>query len=71
MQIIIDAIPIMIQASVISIAYIMIGLIWMLIRQRLPEPIKYHNSIQVAAMLLLWPINMIVTAIWYIGNRYL
>jgi hypothetical protein len=71
MQIIIDAIPIMMQASVISIAYIMIGLIWMLIRQRLPEPIKYHNGIQVAAMLLLWPINMIVTAIWYIGNRYL
>jgi hypothetical protein len=72
MQIIIDAIPIMMQASVISIAYIMIGLIWMLIRQRLPEPIKYHyNGIQVAAMLLLWPINMIVTAIRYIGNRYL
>ena len=71
MQIIIDAIPIMIQASIIGIVYTMIGLIWMLIRQRIPEPIQYHNGIQVAAMLILWPAGMMVTAIQYIRNRYL
>ena len=69
MQIIIDAIPIMMQASIIAIAYITIGLIWMLARQRMPQPIRYHNSIQVAAMLILWPASMILTAIRYILNR--
>lgn len=69
MQIIIDAIPIMMQASIIAIAYIMIGLIWIIARQRMPQPVQYLNSIQVAAMLILWPASMILTAIRYILNR--
>ena len=70
MQIIIDAIPIMIQASIIGIAHIMIGLIWMLTRP-MPEPIQYHNGTQVAAMLILWPASMIITLIQHIRNGYL
>jgi len=71
MQIIIDAIPIMIQASIIGIAYIMIGLIWMLARQRMPQPVQYLNSIQVAAMLILWPASIMVTAIQWIRKQYI
>jgi len=71
MQIIIDAIPIMIQASIIGIAYTMIGLIWIITRQRMPQPIQYHNGTQVAAMLILWPASMMVTLIQHIRNGYL
>ena len=71
MQVIIDAIPIMIQASIIGIAYTMIGLIWIITRQRIAEPIRYHNGIQVAAMLILWPASMMVTAVQWIRKQYL
>lgn len=69
MQIIIDAISIMMQASIIAIAYIMIGIVWIIARQRIAEPVQYHNGIQVAAMLILWPASMILTAIQWIRNR--
>lgn len=64
MQLIIDA-------SIIAIAYIAIGIAWTIIRQWLPQPPVYWNAIQIVAQLVLWPIGVVVYLLQYGIRRFM